>query len=131
MVSRGQACIVTPMTASAATNAAAASDPSNYKSHPQGYCCVDCNGAARIGVAVLHSARCDIAPKSFVLPADQTPADDADLVPSQRKANADHFAAVRKAARANPPKQRRGSVDEDVAAFEAEARAGVESSRFG
>jgi hypothetical protein len=48
-----------------------ATDPSNYRPHPMGYACLDCNAAASLGQAVRHSARCDIAPREFVLPADQ------------------------------------------------------------
>jgi hypothetical protein len=45
--------------------------PENYKPHPCGYCCVDCNASARVGQAVRHTSSCDIAPRDFVLPEDQ------------------------------------------------------------
>lgn len=40
----------------------------NYKPHPMGYCCVDCNASAQIGKAVRHTSRCDIAPRQGVFP---------------------------------------------------------------
>ena len=48
-----------------------ANDPSNYRTHPMGYACSDCNASSPIGQAVRHTSRCDIAPRLFVLPSDQ------------------------------------------------------------
>jgi hypothetical protein len=46
-------------------------NPINYRPHPMGYTCRDCNASASLGQAVRHTGRCDVAPKLFVLPADQ------------------------------------------------------------
>ena len=68
-------------------NAADPTDPSNYRPHPYGYACVDCNASAKMGDRCRHTGLCDIAPKMRVLPSDQAqPASVSRAKPSLRAA---------------------------------------------
>ena len=90
-----------------------ARDPSNYLPHPLGYACADCNASSEIGVACLHTSRCDVAPRTFLLPFDQKPG--TDLRPASRKANAAFAAWVKAQDKARAAVSLRAAAAEGLA----------------